>query len=966
MRIPLTLVSASLALCVLGACSASAWASEVFGVEGFTSSIVSNTEGAPAIQAGSHPYALTTAIVFNHVVTAIQAGQPPRVRTYGDPKDIEVNLPAGVIVDPRATEVRCTEAELEGEGGVTDCPNAAAVGVFSIYLDGSEFIDEPVYDMSTAAGVPAELGFDAAGIGLIVHVGGRVRTGADPGMSADFSEIPDEHPLYGLELTLWGDPSAASHDEERGACAGAEAKQIFKETGIHESCPVERTATPLLTMPGSCTGEPLTSTMSVDSWQEPGSLNQDGTPDLDDPRWQTATASSPPVTGCDELDFSPKLEVKTTPESPGAESPAGLEIDLETPHEESEEGLAGADLKQLTVALPPGMAISPSVASGLGACTPSEIALHSEAPPSCPKTSILGGVEITTPLLEGPLKGAVYLAQPETFEDSLIGLYVVAEGHGVLIKLGATAALDPSTGQVTLTLENSPQLPIEKVELNLFGGSRAPLQTPPGCGRYIGGSDLVPWNGTPAVAQSSTLEIDSGPNGGACPNGQFSPSFIAGTTNSQAGAFSPLSITITRRDGEQRLRSLRVTAPPGLLGALGSVTPCSEPQASTGSCPPASEIGEATLAAGPGPDPYWLRGGHLYLTGSYAGAPFGLAIVTPALAGPFDLGDAGGGIVTRARVEVDSHTAQITIESNPGVGGIPVIEEGIPLDIRAINLTIGRPGFIFNPTSCAPLSVTGSLESTGGANVGVVSPFEAAGCASLSFKPKFTASAQARTSRLRGASLSVQITSGPGQANVGKVRVILPKQLPARLTTLQKACPDTTFNANPASCPAASAVGMATAVTRLLAHPLTGPAYLVAHGGIAFPDLVFVLQGEGVVMYLDGNVDIKKSFTSSTFNSIPDVPIATFTSTFPEGPHSILASDLPTRAKGSMCGQRLTMPTAITGQNGALQTQSTKIAVSGCPKRPRGRAKRTGGRGSKRGKSAGKERSRSKRPRDGA
>jgi hypothetical protein len=946
------------------------WASESFGVESFATSIEARGP-IQATQAGSHPSSLTTTVVFKHAVSeekedfetnakgeAVPLGEPEVSASIdGNPRRLAVSLPPGLIVDPAAIRVRCTEGQLEtnpSSGG--SCPAASAVGVLTFYLNGfGEKIKATVYDMESQSGVPAELGVDAGEVGLIVHIVGRLSAGGDYRFSAEVAEITQSVSIYGLSLTLWGEPSGPSHDAQRGVCAssGPVQKEIEQEKYENEnlllgksegkyrfSCPTEEVAAPLLTLPTSCTNEPLATMLSVDSWQEPGALEPDGTPDLSDPRWRTATSSSPPVTGCEHLDFSPSLTVQPAPESPSAESPSGLNVDLKLPHEETVEGIAEADLKQLTVTLPPGMAISPSVASGLGACAPSEIDLHGEAPPSCPKSSILGEVEVTTPLLEAPLKGAVYLAQPETFEGALVGLYVVAAGDGVLIKLGAQATLDPGTGQVTLALNDSPQLPIDEIRLSLFGGPRAPLQTPPGCGRYEAHAALVPWSSDEPVPASSSFEVTTGPDGGACPDGQFDPSFIAGTTNSQAGAFSPFTITLSRRDGEQHLAGMRVTAPPGLLGMLGSVAQCPEPQASTGQCPAASEIGEATLAAGPGEDPYWLRGGKLYLTGptsggqgpNPSGAPFGLAIVTPALAGPFNLGGAGGDIVTRARVRVDSHTAQVTIESYP----LPTILDGIPLDIRTINLTIGRPGFMFNPTSCAPMSVTGSLESTGGASVAVTSPFEAVNCSSLPFEPKLTASTQARTSRPRGASLSVRITSGPGQANVGKVRVILPKQLPARLTTLQKACPDTTFDANPASCPAASVVGMATAVTRLLAHPLTGPAYLVAHGGIAFPDLVFVLQGEGIEMYLDGNMDIKKSFTSSTFNSIPDVPIATFTATFPEGPHSILASDLLAGAKGGMCGQRLTMPTAITGQNGALQTQSTKIAVSGCPKRPRG------------------------------
>ncbi len=905
------------ALCIF---ASPARASETFGVKSFKSSIVSDAEGAPATQAGSHPYALTTAIVFNYVVTAIEE-ERVRVRTYGDPKDIEIDLPAGVIVDPRAAGARCTEAELESGEGSSGCPNAAAVGVFSVYLDGVEFIDEPVYNMAAPAGVPAELGFDAAGIGLIVHVGGRVRTGGDYGMSANIAEISDEHPIYGLELTLWGDPSAASHDQERGLCADEEAKHIFKKTGIRESCPVERIAEPFLTLPASCTGEPLATSMSVDSWQEPARPVE------------PPPAQSPAVTGCEKLNFNPKLTVGLAgPEAASAESPAGLNVDLKMPHEESVTGLAQADLKRLTVKLPPGIAISLSAANGLEACTPSEIGLHDENPPACPESSMLGEAEVVTPLLEVPLKGRVYLAQQETFGGSLIGLYLVAgEGSGVLVKLAGTAALDPNTGQVTLTFDGVPQLPIDEIKLSLPGGPRAALVTPSACGTYTTTSQLTPWSEGAPAEESSDFTIDSN-----CGQG-FDPSFTAGTTNPEAGAFSPFSVTFSRRDSEQRLGSVRVVGPPGLLAMLAGVARCPEPQASTGECGAASEIGEASVAAGPGIDPFWITGARIYLTGStsrqgpnQSGAPFGLSIVIPAIAGPFHLGTK----VVRARVEVNPYTAQLTIASDP----LPAIVKGVPLDIRTVNMTIGRAGFMFNPTDCSPLSITGTLFSTSGTSATVSSPFQAVNCASLPFKPKFTVSTQARTSRAHGASLRVQLVSGAGQANVGKVWAILPRQLPARLSTLQKACPDTTFGADPASCPAASVVGGASVVTPVLAHPLAGRVYLVSHGA-QFPDLVSVLAGEGIVVYLDGSLDIEKGLTSATFNSIPDIPIARFTLVLPEGPHAILAADIPARAKGSMCRQRLTMPTAIAGQNGTLQTQTTKVTVSGCSKKT---GKRTG------------------------
>jgi hypothetical protein len=943
-----------------------AWASETFGVEGFRSSIVSNAEGALATQAGSHPYALTTAIEFNHVVTATE--KPLRVRTYGDPKDIEVKLPAGMIVDPLATETRCTESELESQGAPASCPNAAAVGVVSLYLDDHEFLDEPIYNMAPSAGVPAELGFNVAGIGLIMHVGGRLRTGTDYGLSADISDISEQHPIYGLELTLWGNPSETSHDGERGLCADEKAKQSFKKTGIRESCPVERTTKPFLTLPSSCTGEPLLTTMNTDSWQEPGTLNPDGTPDLGDPRWQTASSFSPPLTGCQDLNFNPKLTVSTAePAVASAESPSGLDVDLKLPREEATSGLAEADLKEAVLTLPAGMAISPPAANGRVACTDTpepgrpggQIALHSGEPASCPEASILGSAKILTPLLEAPLEGSIYLAQQNANPfNSLLALYVVAEGDGMLVKLAGKVEADPQTGRLTVTFGDLPQLPIGEMKLSLFGGARALLVTPPACGSYETSSSLMPWSGTPAVTQTWNLEIDSGPRAGPCPSGRFDPSFMAGTENNQARAFSSFSLTFSRQDGEQRFGAYTVQMPPGLLAILKNVALCPEPQASLGQCPQASAIGTTTVGAGPGKDPLYLPGpgqpaNAVYLTGPVSTltdgstlpdgsdrsiAPFGLSIVVPAIAGPFDLGN----IVMRARIEVDPHTAQLTISSDP----LPAIWDGIPLDIRTVNLSIDRLGFIFNPTDCAPLTVGGTISSTGGVggvgatNAAVSSPFAAANCAQLPFIPKLTALTEAKTSKQDGAYLHVKVVSGPthpGQANIAKLKLDLPKQLPARQATLRQACASAVFAADPAACPTASVVGRASVVTPVFGNPLTGPAYLVSHGGAAFPDLEIVLAGEGIELELDGQTSIKHGVTSSTFKALPDAPISSFDLVLQNGPHSLLATNLPAKTKGNLCSQTLSMSTAITGQNGAVIKQSTKIAIFACPqpKRPK-------------------------------
>src|SRR4029077_2162586 len=340
-----------------------------------------------------------------------------------------------------------------------------------------------------------------------------------------------------------------------------------------------------------------------------------------------------------------------------------------------------------------------------------------------------------------------------------------------------------------------------------------------------------------------------------------------GVTNNQAGAFSSFVVTFSRHDGEQRFEHTQITMPPGLLGMLKTVAQCPEPEASTRSltaCGPQSLLGETAVAAGPGEEPYWVKGGKVYLTGPYENAPFGLKIVVPAVAGPFNLGETNGvpdgtPEVVRARINVNPTTGQVTVTSDP----LPTKLQGIPLDIHTVDVIVNRPGFIFNPTNCAALATTGMLGSTTGTNIPVSSGFGATNCASLPFKPSFTASTQAHTSKANGASLTVNVAQKPGEANIHKVDLQLPLILPARLTTLQKACTDAQFNTNPAGCPEASDIGNAIATTPVLKTPLTGPAYLVSHGGAAFPDVEFVLKGEGVEIVLDGNTDIKKGITYS-------------------------------------------------------------------------------------------------------
>jgi hypothetical protein len=712
-------------------------------------------------------------------------------------------------------------------------------------------------------------------------------------------------------------PADPIHDGERWNGAGE---------GGHFGASSEVPPVPLLTNPTSCSG-PLQTTMRVDSWQAPTSFAQ-------------AVSEMAEITGCERLHFTPTIEV--TPESASSDSPTGLSVDLHVPQNEEPAGLAEADLRDALVTLPEGVTVNPSGAYGRQGCSPAQIELHGPEPAQCPDASKIGSVQIETPLLEHPLQGGVYLAQQGNAGPaqganpfgSLLAIYIAVDEpqSGVVVKLAGEVGVNPQTGRLTTTFDENPQLPFEELMLDFFGGSRAPLSTPQACGIYTTTTSLTPWSAPesgPAATPFSTFPISSGPGGSPCGAQAFAPSFTAGTSNNQAGAFSPFTLRFARQDGEQTLSTVSTQMPPGLLGMLSKAQLCGEPQAKEGVCPAASQIGHVTATAGVGSTPIALpETGRpqdpVFLTGPYDGAPFGLSIVVPAEAGPFNLGT----VVVRAAIHIDPATSQISVASEP----MPTRLQGIPLDVRSIEVTIDREGFMFNPTNCEPLAVTGAIGSAEGAVADVSGHFQAANCATLPFKPSFTASTQAKTSKVNGASLVVKVTQKQGEANIAKVELQLPKVLPSRNSTLQKACTEGQFNANPAGCPAGSVIGTATARTPVLQAPLTGPAYLVSHGGAAFPDVEYVLQaderGGDVEIVLDGKTQIKRGVTYSHFEAVPDAPISSFETDLPEGPHSIFSTENP--GSTNLCAVNLVMPITIVGQNGAVDKHEPRIEVTGC------------------------------------
>ncbi len=905
----------------------------------------SNADGTVDRQAGSHPY--TATFVFD-VATALKGAEKEPYFPGGEIRDLETRVPPGFVGDLRNMP-QCTRSQLLHGA----CPPASMVGrlkpITLLYVSAQS----DVFNMVPPPGMPAELGFE---YGVPVYITFGVQSGGDNSLVAHIGDISQRETFQAI-LTLWGVPQESSHNRWRyreGGCSQEEMtnRAAFPEGEVDYCLAPERpVVSPFLTLPVSCGGPQGFAFRELNSWQDLGARSEAAFLSHD------AAGSPAGFTGCESLGFEPSITV--SPDTARSDSAAGLSVEVRPPLGGLEEvnGLGSADIKNTVAVLPAGLVINPGQAAGLQACGPAEDALTTEAekargeennaPAHCPGASRIGTALVKSPLIEGAeekqLEGGIYVLQSNPPEVKLL---VAVAADGVNLKLVGKASLCETTGEVLdgktceapgqliTAFEETPQQPATLFKLSFEGGPHAAVDTPVRCGTYASNVDFTPWStpSTPDYLTSSAFSLSEGAGGGACPSGAlpFAPVLTAGTTGGQAGGFTGLSVLLARGDGQQRIQGLRGTMPPGVGGMISSVPLCPEPQAAQGACPSSSRIGHAVVQSGAGAYPLMVpQPGEpeaaIYLTGPYGGAPFGLSIVTPVIAGPFNLGT----IVTRARIEVDPHTAQVTVVTDP----LPQIVKGIPTDLRSIQAVIDRPGFIYNPTSCTPMEITGAATSAEGASSGLSTRFQVGGCRELPFTPSFKVSTQASTSKKQGASLDVKVGYPRGaQANIRSVAVSLPKQLPARLTTIQQACLAATFNANPANCPAGSNIGTATASTLVLASPVSGPAYLVSHGGAAFPDLVVILQGEGMTLDLVGSINIKHGVTSSAFTAVPDAPISSFELKLPEGPHSGLAAVVPAKAKGSLCGQTLTMPTTLTGQNGAVVKQNTKIAVTGCPK----------------------------------
>jgi hypothetical protein len=928
--------------------------------------------GSASAQPSEHPFEVVPGS-FRFAPTTTQAAAHSDwvtsfdfAHTSGKPNnDVRTtihNLPVGFIGNNTAVPT-CSQAQLllqwpvdaaKGENisaTLPACPPASQIGTITFDAKGSatrpapDEVTIPIYNMEvTSFGITASLGFKSAVLTQILSIGVRPK---DSGITVTTPNIPKLGEPRNVTVTVWGVPASHEHDAERGRICGVFGEHppvCHEEYGGPKAANIP--AKPFLSNPTSC--GPFTATMEAYSWEEPENVSK-------------ASSEVGPIGGCDRVPFEPSIEAQPTTRF--AESPSGLDVSLVVPQSwENPFSISTANLKDVKLALPEGITINPSAGSGLGACTPQQYEAETSASlpgEGCPPESKIGSIEIETPLLAEKILGAVYVAKPfdnpfgtpEHPGGSLLALYIVAKvpDRGIIVKVAGRIEPNPVTGQLVTTFLNNPQVAFNRFTLKFRPGATAPLVSPPACGTYTAQADLTPWSAplTPVHATSS-FQVENGIGGGPCPSGgipPFKPGIVAGTLNNSAGAYSPMDIRITRNDGEQEITRFTSILPPGLTANLTGIPFCPDANIEAAkhvsgaqveaepACPASSEIGHSLVGAGVGSVLAWTPG-RVYMAGPYNGAPFSIVAITSAKVGPFDLGT----VVVREALVINPETAVVTVDAKAS-DPIPHIIDGIVIHVRDIRVYIDRPQFMINPTNCDPLSFAATVTGAGAnpanpadqAPVTINTPFQLANCQNLGFKPVFKVSTSGKTSRSKGASLSVKLSYPKApqgtQANIAKVKVDLPKQLPSRLTTLQKACPDSVFNANPAACPAASVVGHATAITPILPVSVTGPAYFVSHGGAKFPELIIVLQGYGVTLDLHGETFISKAgITSSTFRTVPDDPIGSFALTLPQGKYSALA------ANGNLCNSKLAMPTAFTAQNGMTVHRSTPISVTGCAK----------------------------------
>jgi hypothetical protein len=784
----------------------------------------------------------------------------------GNLRDVRVSLPQGFWGTPPLF-AQCNQFQLTN---LNLCPKDAQVGeIHALLLNafGPTVWDAPLYNMYHGPGEAAQFGANFIAAQALIKV--KVRP-TDYGLDAVTLSLPTAITTLGASVTLWGVP--ADH------LGGGLSRR------------------PFMTNPSICDG-PGVAEFAMDPWEDASNVVTD-------------TATVPAFTGCDRL---PALEpsLSAGPEGAAAGEPAGYQFDLRVPQTDDPDSITPPTVKEVTVALPEGVAISPAAADGLKACTDEQLSAGSSADPSCPDGSKVGSVSIETPSLPDPLQGALYLGQP--LQGRPYRLFLVAEGPGVTIKLRGVAQVNPDTGQITTIFRDTPALPFSELHVRLKGGERALLANPRSCGTKTVTATLTPYGDRPAEVATSDFTISGSGEGGACTSTPFRPSVDAGVLDPTAGGSSPFVLRVQRSGLEAELKTISSALPPGLLARVGDVPLCTGGQAAAGACPAASRIGTVVAGAGPGSNPFYVDTGRVFLTEGYKGAPFGLDFLVPAIAGPYDLGD----VNVRAALLVDPVTAEVTVDADP----MPWILQGIPLQVRDVRVLMDRPGFMQSPTSCREMSVGTTLTSYVGDSVTVPNRFQLGDCDALGFRPKLSLKLSGPTHRSAHPKLRAVLKAREGDANIGKAVVTLPKTEFLENAHIQTICTRVRYAAD--NCPARSVYGYAKAWSPLLDQPLQGPVYLRSSNH-QLPDLVASLDGQ-IHVDLAGRIDSVNERIRNTFWAVPDAPVSKFVLTMQGGKKGLLVNNT------ELCGANPRASVQFTGQNGKVSS-SNPLVKTDCEK----------------------------------
>jgi hypothetical protein len=918
-----------------------------------------NSDGSTAVQAGSHPYAMTTSVQFNSTPT----GEGGRALDEAA-KDIFVGQVSGFVGDPNAI-APCSTADFLTRVNVRnffvpDCPDSSTLGIAAVTLASKTTaapVYSAVYNLDPPPHVAAKIGFWTGGVPVAIELG--VSDSPPYEVYGGPTNISQVIEVVATTLTLWGVPASDDHDPLRGHCLMSDSG------GSAGNCPANVTERPFLTLPRSCEG-PLLTHYAADSWMNRGARLSNGWPDLADSNWVTGSVfthdnGEPPsprgMYGCGKLGFSPSIAAKPTTKA--ASSPTGLDFSLDVNNEglSNPTGLADSDIRKAVVTLPEGFSANPSLAEGLNVCTETDLAREtafSEPGAGCPNASKIGTVEVETPLLDENVNGALFIAKPyENPFNSLLAMYLVIKNAnlGIVVRQPLEVIPDPVTGQLTTVADELPQLPFSHFKLHFREGARSPLASPPACGTYKAKAVLSPWSGGPPITTTSAFQIITGPNEGPCPSGglpPFKPGLIAGTINNRAGSFSPFNLRMFRSDSEQEITRFSIKLPPGITGKLAGIPYCTDAQiaaakARTGphggqeeldspSCPKASEIGRTLAGAGVGPSLTYAPG-KIYLAGPYNGSNLSMVAITAGVVGPFDIGT----VVIRQAFKIDPETAEVFIDST-GSDPIPHIIRGIPVHLRDIRAYVDKPDFVLNPTDCSATSTASTVLGSGldfvsdadNNPVTVTSRFQAADCAALAFKPQLSMKLTGGTKRGAHPAFSAHLAmNGIGESGIATAQVTLPKSEFIENAHFDTICTRVQFKAgagNGAECPAGSAYGRARAVTPILSEPLTGPVFLRSSEH-QLPDLVIALSNSQVDFNLVGRVDSVDGKLRNTFETAPDAPVSSFDIELAGGKKGLFVNST------NLCAKKRYATAAFTGQNGKAYESKPELKVK-C-KKPR-------------------------------